>query len=186
MAGNRRSGRRRTPTAVKRALGSQIRHDVDQEPTAPTGVPRRPPHLDDDPEASAAWDTLAARLLVQRVLTTAHAELLAVLADAWAQYVRLKTAYRVDGYRSIIVQEWTDEKGHERSRVIENPLCRQVRQQALLLNTLLGEFGQTPASAPKVAAHAESPDPFDQFLQGPTPAPTVVPFRRRQKGAARA
>lgn len=175
--GNRRSGRRRLPTEVKRQRGSKIRHDVEVEPTAPTGVPVRPGHVDEDPIAVDAWDRIASRLLTQKVLTTAHAELLALLADGWAQYVRLKAAFAADGYRHVLVNSWQDDRGNPRTHTVENPLVRQIRQQALLLNTLLGEFGQTPASAPKVAAHADSPDPFDRFLQGP-PA-SVVPFRRR-------
>ena len=68
-----------------------------------------------------------------------------------------------------------DERGNERRRVVDNPLFRQLRQQTLLLNTLLGEFGQTPASAPKVQAFSDSPDPFDRFLNA-GPDTNVVPF----------
>ena len=189
MPGTRRSGRRPTPTAILKARGSKLRPKHKAEPTAPVGVPRRPIHLDADPDAAAIWDTLASRLLDQKVLTTAHGELLAVLADAWAQYVRLKKAFAEGGYQAVLTSVWTDENGNPRSRVIDNPLARQLRQQALLLNALLGEFGQTPASASKVAAQVDTPDPFDRFLQGPAPAPgsssSVVPFSRRRKESAR-
>jgi len=183
MAGNRRSGRRRIPTAIKRARGSEIRHNAAAEPSAPSGVPPAPPHL--DPEARAAWDAIAARLLAQRVLTTAHGELLALLADGWASYVRLQRAFAAGGYQSVLTIEWLDEKGHERKRVVDNPLFRQLRQQALLLNTLFGEFGQTPASAPKVSAFTDSPDPLERFLNN-GPENNVVAFARRRKPRAAA
>lgn len=177
--GNRRSGRRPTPTAIKRLKGSRIRHDVAAEPSAPPGLPLCPPHVVADAASREAWDQLAARLLTQRVLTTAHTEALALLADGWAQYVRLQLAFAADGFRSVVKQEWTTEDGQQRSRLIENPLCRQIRQQATLLNTLFGEFGQTPASAPKVVAPGESVDPFDRFLSGGPSA--VVPFKKARR-----
>jgi len=167
------------PTAVKRSRGSKVRHDVELEPTAPPGLPPRPAYLAADDAAASAWSAIATRLLDQRVLTTAHGELLAVLADAWAQYVRLQAAYAEMGYRSVLIQKWT-EQGRKRERVVENPLCRQLRLQALLLNTLFGEFGQTPASAPKVHARADQVDPLESFLSG-GPA-RVVPFPK-SKGA---
>jgi len=178
MAGNRRSGRRRLPTAVKRARGSRIRHDAPAEPAATPGIPPRPPHLDQDDLAGRAYDTIAARLLTQHVLTEAHGELVALMADAWAQYVRLQEAFAVLGRQAILVQEWQDQKGRVRRRVVENPLCRQMRQQALLLNTLMGEFGQTPASAPKVHAQAGAVDPLESFL---TSGANVVPFTTRPR-----
>lgn len=178
--GNRRSGRRRTPTVVKRLTGARVRHDVSAEPTAPVGIPERPPHIAVDPDASAAWDALATRLTAQRVLTTAHREGLALLADAWATYVRMQRDFALVNRRTVLVQEWKDHEGVTRSRVVENPLARQIRLQALLLNTLFGEFGQTPASAPKVSTNSDSVDPFESFLaSGPA---TVVPFVKRSKG----
>ena len=181
MPGTRRSGRRKVPTAILRARGSRVRHDAAKEPSAPAGVPQPPAHLAE--EARAAWDAIAARLLAQHVLTTAHGELLALLADAWAQYVRLQTAFKAGGYQSVLTIEWMDERGNERRRVVDNPLFRQLRQQTLLLNTLLGEFGQTPASAPKVQAFSDSPDPFDRFLNA-GPDTNVVPFARGRKPRA--
>ena len=181
MAGNRRSGRRRLPTAIKRALGSKIRHNAGAEPSAPAGVPLPPPHL--EPEAREAWEAIGARLLAQHVLTTAHGELLALLADAWATYVRLQKAFAAGGYESIVTQTWQDERGRERLRVAENPLFRQLQRQALLLNTLFGEFGQTPASAPKVHITAPAADPLETFLTA-GPETNVVPFARRRKPRA--
>jgi P27 family predicted phage terminase small subunit len=181
MPGTRRSGRKRLPTALKVARGSKIRHNVAAEPSAPVGVPQAPPHLTE--EGRAAWNAMAARLLAQHVLTTAHGELLALLADAWATYVRLQRAYADGGYQSVLTLEWADERGRERRRVISNPLFNQVRQQAQLVNALLGEFGQTPASAPKVSTFSDSPDPFDRFLNA-GPDTNVVKFARRKRPRA--
>jgi len=143
-----------------------------------------PPHLAADDLARAAWQDIAARLLAQNVLTTGHGELLALIADAWAQYVRLRLAFAKLEYQSVIVQEWK-QRGRTMRRFVENPLCRQLRQQALLLNSLFGEFGQTPASAPKVHASADGPDPLERFLSA-GPDTNVVAFAKRKRARASA
>jgi len=163
-------------------IGSKIHHDPRAEPAGRLGVPPVPPHLAIDPDARAAWDALAWRLVGQRVLTDAHGELLAILADGWAQYVRLRREFATGGFRSTIVQEWIDHKGEVRKRTVDNPICRQIRQQALLLNTLFGEFGQTPASAPKVVVQPGASDPFEEFLAGPA---QVVSLSRSARAKVR-
>ena len=160
--GNKRSGRRRLPTATKQLRGSRVRHNVAAEPDfgAP-GLPEPPAHLVDDDVALAAFAGFGARLVAGRVLTPAHGELLGMLAEAWADYVRKRQEFAAEGRKSVVVQSWQDGTGVTRERRTENPLVRQMRQQLDQVMRILGEFGLTPATASKVeklAAGGEDPD----------------------------
>jgi phage terminase small subunit len=174
--GNKRSGRRRLPTATKTLRGSRVRTPVASEPTfgAP-GVPVPPPHLVDDAEALAAYASFGARLVAARVLTPAHGELLAMLAEAWADYVRKRQEFAAEGRKSIVIQSWTDAEGVTRERRIENPLVRQMRQQLDQVARIAGEFGLTPATASKVQRiDAAAADPDEAFFANRPP--NVLPF----------
>jgi phage terminase small subunit len=175
MSGTRKSGRRRTPTAIRQLHGSRIRHDVAREPRGAPGVPEMPAWLADDALAVAAWQRFAETLVDLRVLTTAHALPLALLAETAADLERLHGEWSIMGRKSVLVTEWKDSEGVTRHRVIPNPIKRLYRAERLLALQLAGEFGLTPASASKVLAHGAEADPdFDAFLAGPT----VVPFAR--------
>lgn len=172
MAGNANSGRRRLPTAVKQRRGSRIRHDTKHEPAYAVGEPPMPAHVAGDPYARAAWASFAARLIEARVLTTAHAEPLALLADAWARYRRASEEWARLEYPNVQTIEII--KGpHVSSRVIEHPLVRLVPLYAEAVKKLCGEFGLTPATSSKVHTITDATaDPFEAFLRGPN----VLPF----------
>jgi phage terminase small subunit len=175
--GNKRSGRRRLPTATKRLRGSKIRHDVEKEPTygAP-GMPAPPAHLADDAEALVAFGAFGARLVDARVITPAHGELLAMLAEAWADYCRKRREWKANGFHSVVVQSWTDGEGVVRERTIENPLVRQMRQQHDLVIRIAGEFGLSPATASKVERlPASAADPDEAYFAG---RPNVLKFAK--------
>lgn len=181
MSGTRRSGRKRTPTAVKMLHGAKIRHDVAREPQGAPGVPAMPTYLADDALAVAAWGRFAATLADLKVLTTAHALPLALLAETVADLERMADEWRMMGRKSVLVTEWIDAEKVKRHRVIANPIVRQYRAARVLALQLAAEFGLTPASAGKVLIHDGETDPaFDAFLAGPTvvPFPTQRPRRR--------
>ena len=155
-----------------------MRHKAEAEPTfgAP-GVPDPPAHLADDPEALAAYASFGVRLVAARVLTPAHGELLAMLAEAWADYVRKRVEFAAEGRKSVVVQSWTDGTGIMRERRTENPLVRQMRQQLDQVARIAGEFGLTPATASKVARiEGGTDDPDEAFFAS---RENVVPFTPR-------
>lgn len=174
--GNKRSGRRRIPTETKRLRGSTIRHDVAREPTwGGHGRPAMPIHVADDPYAVAAWNDLTPMLENAKVLSPAHGHMLTVLSEALADYRRKREEWALMGRKSVIVQSWDDIQGKHRTRIVDNPLVKQLRGQSDLLMRLLGEFGLSPATSSKVVTQdAGDEDPFDTFLAGPT----VLPFKR--------
>lgn len=139
-----------------------------------------PGHLADDEIAAAAWESFGARLVVARVLTTAHAEPLALLCEAWADYRRKRAEWALMGRKSVIVQSWKDAEGTARTRIIDNPLVKQLRQQSDLVARLAGEFGLTPATASKVTTLDEpDTDPAEAFFNA-APPPNVVAFKRKR------
>lgn len=174
--GNKRSGRRRLPTETKRVRGSRIRHDTAREPTwGGHARPPLPPTIADDPYAVEAWEDVASKLEAAQVLSPAHAHMLMILAEALADYRRKREEWVMMGRKSVIVQSWDDIQGKHRTRIVDNPLVKQLRGQADLCMRLLGEFGLSPATSSKVVKQdAGQEDPFDAFLAGPT----VLPFKR--------
>ena len=96
MAGNRRSGRRRTPTSTLVLKGSRIRHDKQdrrREPFVPPGIPPQPAYLAADPYAVEAWAELVALLQPIGVLTVADGPALELAATAKADQRRLFEAW---------------------------------------------------------------------------------------------
>jgi phage terminase small subunit len=134
-----------------------------------------PAHIADDPYAVEAWTSVAATLETAKVLSPAHGPTLAVYAATLGDYRRKREEWAMMGRKSVVVQQWQDIQGKTRTRIVDNPLVKQLRGQADLLLRLAGEFGLTPATASKVMTQdAGVEDPFDAFLAGPT----VVPFKR--------
>lgn len=175
--GNKRSGRRRLPTETKRLRGSTIRHDVTREPRwGGPGRPEMPEHVADDPYAAEKWHELAGKLEASKVLNRGHGETLALFAEGWADYRRKREEWALMGRKSVIVQTWDDIQGKHRTRIVDNPIVKQLRLQGEYLMKLAGEFGLTPATSSKVVTQdAGAEDPFDTFLAGPT----VLPFTKR-------
>jgi phage terminase small subunit len=165
MAGTWRSGGRPKPTALKLLQGSKVRGRK-SEPTHPVGRPPIPERLAGDPVAVAAWNSLAARLETVGVLTTAHGEALAMLAEALADYDRIRGQLALMNYQQLVVDEVKNAEGVTiRRRVRENPLLRRSERIALLVNRLLGEFGLTPATSARIDARPrQQSDPFERFL----------------------
>jgi phage terminase small subunit len=171
MPGTFRSGRHRKPTALHVLDGSRIR-DRKHEPQYEPGIPECPVRLAGDTNAKAVWDLMAARLQASGVLTVAHGEALTLLAEAWADYARLRDQLRVMSFQPLIVEELYDPTGTKlvRRRVRENPLTRRSERLALLCSRLLGEFGMTPVTAARIAAKRPAvPDAFEAFLGGGRP-----------------
>jgi phage terminase small subunit len=179
MAGNRRSGRRRLPTAIKRLRGSTIRHNVSAEPKAPVGIPTMPDFVAADPLAVEEWGQLAEKALKLGVLTIAHGPILGLIATTSANHRRIYQTFAATGYKPVIVQSWKDKDGDERSRIVENPLVRQLRLQETRCTALLGEMGMTPASSSKVQTHGDiEHDEVETFLRD---RPTILPFKRARR-----
>lgn len=149
MAGNWNSGRRPTPRAVH-VLRGTVRADHAKRDETPRGTPGRPPMPDNvaaDALARGHWDRLAAILDTAGVLTTAHADLLALLCLQRADYDRVRLTL-LDAPPTI----------ESRGRVVINPLIREAQTLAAQCDRLLGEFGLTPLTQGRVT-HADRTSP---------------------------
>lgn len=190
MSGTRKSGRKRLPTAIKQLHGSRIRyrqhgrrvtHDASREPAGATGVPVMPAYLADDALAVAAWERFAATLTDLKVLTTAHALPLALLAETAADLERMHAEWSAMGRKSVLVTEWRDADHTVRHRIMANPIKRLYRAEKQLALQLAAEFGLTPASASKVITQTGETDPdFAAFLNGPKVVAFPQPATRRR------
>jgi hypothetical protein len=104
------------------------------------------------------------------VLTVGHAEGLALLATAAADNRRTRAEFKASGYSMLL---W-DERYHATTGILlsrrprENPLLRKSTELTLLVNRLLGEFGLTPITSPKVEAMGapEERSEFESFIGG--------------------
>jgi phage terminase small subunit len=166
--GNHKSGRRPVPTNLHVLRGTLRSRHKKRPPPPQLGRPEPPPDIQADEVALGHWNALAERLESLRVLSPAHGEALALLAQSLADYGRVRAQLHEMGYRQLIVDEIRDKTGQViRRRVRENPLIRRSERLALLVARLLGEFGLTPVTQTKVASHAPTEsDPFEVFLGG--------------------
>lgn len=153
MAGSKRSGRRLKPTALKAIQGSRMRRQNRTEPVHPVGVPTIPPHLATDDLAVTAWGSFVERLSAVKVLTSSHGEALAIMAEAWADYVRCRQQFERMGRQLVVADEKVVGSGATAivtRKIKDNPLIRRSERLAMLIQRYLGEFGLTPATGPKV------------------------------------
>lgn len=169
MPGTFRSGRKPKPAGLRALHGSRERPHHRREPKYASNSPVMPAHLTADAVAVEKWDILADRLAKSRVLTVAHGEALAVLAEAWADYVRCREQFAQTGRQMLVVDEKRALDGTVTRKVKDNPLIRRSERLALLLQRYLSEFGLTPVSGPKVAAMGEGPgDEWAEFFDRAT------------------
>lgn len=167
MAGTFRSGRKPKARGLRVLQGSKVRPHHRTEPVYAAGSPEPAPHVLADGLALAKYRELVGRLEASRVLTTAHGEALAVLAETWADYVRCREQFAAAGYTLLVVDERREADGTVHRRVKDNPLIRRSERLALLLQRYLAEFGLTPVTGPRVkVTEPADVDPFEVFLGG--------------------
>jgi phage terminase small subunit len=149
-------GRPAVPTALHIQRGTLRSRHVRQrahEPRPPSGRPTCPPAVEQDAQARAHWDELAVTLDGLGVLRTSHGKALGALAQALADYDRVREQLRQMNFQQLVVEEIRDKNGTLlRRRIRENPLLRRSERLAMLAARLLGEFGLTPVTQTKVQA----------------------------------
>ena len=159
------AGRPPKPTATKRANGNPGKRRLPDEPTPPppAGGVVLPPFWTVDAwpargMASRMWARMAAILGPMGLLTEASADALALLCDAYAEYV---TA------RGVVAEEGaTYERTTDRGGVswVTRAEVAQAADAWRRVNAMMGQFGLTPSALAKVGnASAEDDDPFAAF-----------------------
>lgn len=168
MAGNWRSGRRPTPTALhvlRGTLRSSVRQGREGEPKRKPGRPPCPVEVEADEAAHAHWLRLATQLEKDGILTMAHGDALALLAQALADYHRVRGQLAAMKHQQLVIDEIRDKDGKLlRRRVRENPLIRRSERLAALCSRLLGEFGLTPVTQTRVHADPQATSRASRYV----------------------
>lgn len=164
-------GRRPKPTKLKLVEGTARKDRVnDEEPEPPAGDVVAPNWLRG--RARRLWKQIAPVLEEMHILTTADPHALALLCDAYAEYVECSEYIRKRGrtYESIVVVEAEDEAG-ERAEITKRmvrprPEVAMAADAWRRVRAMLAEFGMTPSSRTRVKATegGREKDPFEDFL----------------------
>jgi P27 family predicted phage terminase small subunit len=146
MAGKKgRSGRRRIPSAVKKARGTyRPSRAAKNEVQVELGTPDMPDWIARDPEARAEWEHIAPILEKARVLSDPDKAMLADYCAAHSLAVNATKRYMAEG---IIPRAKRGAKMMHVHPMIK--VAQEARNQAARLGA---EFGLSPASRSRVSA----------------------------------
>ncbi len=182
------AGRPPKPTALKLLQGNPGKRKLNsEEPKPPTGPVKPPSWLRG--RAKTAWKWVAPILEEMGVLTTADPHALALLCDAYAEYIECRAVVRKLGatYESRVIKTSTrrvaanasDEaediteaeepfSGDDWSTIIRpRPEVKMYQDAWRRVHRMLSEFGMTPSSRSKVkGAPQEEADPFGDWARG--------------------
>lgn len=143
---NRGQGRKRTPTAIKIARGTDKPHRNERmnphEPDAPTGIPPCPEHL--GTEARAEWENICKLMAELGVLSPVYQRSLELYVRAYSNY--RKAMDMVDKLGLSIVRR---NKNGE-TEVVRNPFCTEAHKYHEECYRWLTEFGLTPSAKASV------------------------------------
>jgi P27 family predicted phage terminase small subunit len=147
----RGSGRRPTPTALKKLRGNPGKREFnDKEPTPEAGEPAMPKGL--SKFAIEKWKSLVPELLAIGVLTKIDGEALANLCTAYSHQQIAEKAIQRMGTTAIA----TDKQGK---------LLKHWNDATKIMKQFEVEFGLTPASRSHISIDKpKEADPFDDYM----------------------
>jgi len=125
-----------TPTALKLLRGETRPSRINRHEPQPVGeLGPMPPDI--SPEAQAVWRHVVGTLGHTGVLRAADSDIVRIYCQTVARYD--KTSRLLDASGPLI----TGARGRE---LVKNPLHQVVRDDAMLVRSLAGELGLTPAA----------------------------------------
>lgn len=150
MAGNRNSGRRPQPTALKVLRGNPSKTRLnEQEPKPPAGAVTPPDGV--SPQALDVWATLGPVAIAMGTLTTADTVAFATLCELEATR-RLASAEKGrEGFTPFLITTTTDAAGNEHPNVKEHPAIRLERHTATAVRPYYERFGLEPAGRSRLS-----------------------------------
>lgn len=154
------AGRPRKPTALKIVQGTARPDRANpSEPKPPEGPVSPPSWLRG--RAKTAWKWVAPVLEEMGVLTTADTHTLALLCDAYAEYIECRAVVRKLG----ATYEGYGEEGAVMIR--PRPEVRMASDAWRRADRMFSAFGMTPSARSKIhASDRGEADPFEEFLSG--------------------
>ncbi len=110
-----------------------------------------------------AWKWLAPMLTRLKLLTEADEDALALLADAYAEYIECRAVVRKEGRTYELETKFG-------SMIRPRPEVGMAADAWRRVHRMLTEFGLTPSSRSRIQIPAEAPeDEFTAFLRGAQP-----------------
>lgn len=148
--GNRNSGRKPIPTALKVLRGNPGQRPLNaKEPETPAGEPAKPDGLSAD--ASRVWDQIAPVLLYMRTLTPADAE-------PFARMCELTVTARASSLRKAEPGfEYFSESGQVHGAI------RLERDTATALRPYYEYFGMTPSARARIQVAPQKEEPVSKW-----------------------
>ena len=157
------SGRRPTPTALKKLRGNPGKRELnDKEPTPETGEPEMPKGL--SKFAVEKWKSLVPELLALGVLTKLDGEALANLCTAYSHQRMAENAIQRLGttVKEAIVSRRGKFVGHKYK---PNPDLKHWNDATKIMKQFEVEFGLTPASRSHISIDKpKEADPFEDYM----------------------
>jgi P27 family predicted phage terminase small subunit len=145
MAGNRNSGRRPKPTALKVLRGNPGQRPLnDAEPIAPEGVVVAPESL--SVAARAVWGELAPACIAMRTLTPADVTAFAALCELEVTRRAASSQKDAEGFTPFLVSE--DYNGADKLQV--HPALKLERETANALRPYFEKFGMEPSGRARI------------------------------------
>lgn len=166
----RGSGRRPTPTAVKKLHGNRGKRPLNEaEPIAPAGDPEMPADL---PKAAALeWKRILPELRALGVLSKIDRAALAAYCHAYARWFEAERQVRRIGVvvREPVLHQGIPLKGI--ARIKKNPAVTVSEGAMKLMKSFLIEFGMTPAARSRLATKPDggkqkTVDPAEKYFAG--------------------
>ena len=148
MAGNRNSGRRPAPTAIKKVLGFPPGRINEHEPTPPAGPVEQPDGL--SVAAQAVWETLAPVCVAMGTLTSADTVAFATLCELEATRRRTSAEKDRPDFSPFLMSAFVDGAGTEHVTIKEHPAIKLERNTAAAMRPYFEKFGLEPSGRSRI------------------------------------
>lgn len=170
-----------TPSNLVKLRGNPGKRPINKsEPTPPPGIAQPPEWLKH--RGKRLWHLIAPVLDEMGVLTSADPHALALLCDAYAEYIECREVVRAEGrtYESISYEDDGEVIGESedgatlvkevtvvRRMVRARPEVAMAADAWRRIRAMMQEFGLTPSSRSRIATRpAEDEDEFEAFTRG--------------------
>lgn len=146
--GNRNSGRRPKPTALKLLQGNPGQRKLNErEPQPPVGEVVKP---EMGAEVGAVWDELAPGCIAMGTLTTVDVRTFVTLCELQATFNTAAKEKASPGFRPFLHTTMVDSAGNEHQNVKEHPALSLERKTAAALRPYYEKFGLEPVGRARI------------------------------------
>lgn len=147
--GNRNSGRRPEPTAIKILRGNPGKRPLNvDEPTPPAGLVQKPADLSG--RSAKVWDEVAPICLAMGTLTTADVKAFVAYCELQATAELIAVEKQNPEFKPLVMKATVDGDGNVHLEARENPLIRMERHTAGALRPYYEKFGLEPVGRARI------------------------------------